>query len=341
MVCVCTALGRPFYSGVRLSFFSNPMPASYFVGRRKLYGRIIGVDVDESRQSIHLTVRHLSPVGQILPKTWFDFFMRFSPLAGRLAHNRSKQKPEETKTELLRVQIGKPSLSSCVVEGAGTLDLSHWRFFFFIAGIQSPPVSGLSYRPEEWLEKLAKQRALVSCQVLARQVFLDPGIKEYSKPPKRIMADVLPGLKDYESSKERKMIVEAMKNKDDQTAVCRITYRPSLFQFFPSDVAEALIKGGNASVSSSLFTNNNSLVEETTTGIRKTKALDASQRIQDLRKDVHYLDRLTKSEFEAAKASIGMWSVPEVRASKQEVVEEVEFQTKANPFQKLWRWFRG
>jgi hypothetical protein len=149
------------------------------------------------------------------------------------------------------------------------------------------------------------------------------------------MADVLPELKE-DDAKEKKTIVEAMKNKDGLTAVCRITYRPSLFQFFPSDVAEDLIKGGNAGVSSSLFTNS---LEET--GILKTKALDTSHRIQDLRKDVQYLDRLAKSEFEAAKASMGMWSVPEVRASKQEVVEEVEFQTKANPFQKLWRWFRG
>jgi endonuclease YncB( thermonuclease family) len=166
-------------------------------------------------------------------------------------------------------------------------------------------------------------------------VSLGPVIKDDSKPQKRNIADVLPEMKEYEG-KERKMIVEAMKNKDDQTAVCRISYRPSLFQFFPSDVAEALIRSGNASVSSSLLTNS---LEET--GIPKTKALDASQRIQDLRKDVQYLDRLAKSEFEAAKASMGMWSVSEVRASKREVVEEVEFQTKANPFQKLWRWFRG
>jgi hypothetical protein len=313
------------------------MAASYFLGRRKLYGRIIGVDVDESRRSIHVTVRHLSPVGQILPKTWFDFFMRLSPLAGRLAHNRSKQKPEETKTELLRVQIGKSSITRCVIEGSQNfISLTLAIVFFFLAGIRSPPVSGLSYRPEEWLERLAKQRALVSCQVLARQVSLGPDIKEDSKPPKRILTDVLPELKDNRA-KEQKMIVEAMKNKDDQTAVCRITYRPSLFQFFPTDVAEALIKSGNASVSSLLLTNNS--LEETSTP--KQKALDASERIQDLRKDVQYLDRLAKSEFEAAKASIGMWSVPEVRASQREVVEEVEFQTKANPFQKLWRWFRG
>jgi hypothetical protein len=65
---------------------------------------------------------YLSPLGgQIIPKTWFDLFMRFSPLAGRLALNRSKQKREETKTELLRAQIGKSSLR--LRRGSRTSDL--------------------------------------------------------------------------------------------------------------------------------------------------------------------------------------------------------------------------
>ena len=71
------------------------------------------------------------------------------------------------------------------------------------------------------------------------------------------------------------------------------------------------------------------------------KIVDTSQRINDLRKDVKYLDRLAKVEFDAAKKSAGMWSVPEVRQMKKEVVEEVEFQSKSNVFQKLWRYIRG
>jgi hypothetical protein len=96
-------------------FESHPSAASYFVGRRRLYGRIIAVDTTQQQQqgagtntnqTLQVYVRHLSPVGQVLPKAWFDFFMRFSPLATRLAQTRSKGKAEESKKELLRVKIG-------------------------------------------------------------------------------------------------------------------------------------------------------------------------------------------------------------------------------------------
>jgi hypothetical protein len=80
--------------------------AAYFSGRRRLYGRIIAVEATESTQSIEVYIRHLSPVGQILPKQWFDFFMKFSPLAARLAKTRQKHGAEEAKSELLRVRIG-------------------------------------------------------------------------------------------------------------------------------------------------------------------------------------------------------------------------------------------
>ena len=82
------------------------IPGSYFVGRRKLYGRIQSVKVDEQSKSIHLNVRHLSPVGQVLPKPWYDFFMRFSPMAARLAKRRSKETAEANASDLLRVRLG-------------------------------------------------------------------------------------------------------------------------------------------------------------------------------------------------------------------------------------------
>lgn len=119
---------------------------------------------------------------------------------------------------------------------------------------------------------------------------------------------------------------------EQQLAICRLSYRPNLLQLFSTDIAETLIAAGNASVSSSILEKG---------AQTDTKIVDSSQRIQDLRHDVKYLDRLAKVEFEAAKKSMGMWSVPEVRDSKREVVEEVEFHAKANVFQKVWRWFRG
>ena len=91
--------------------------ASYFLRRRALYCRIIKVNkVDDhhllvqrgssAASAIQVTVRHLSPIGLLLPKTWFDFFMRMNPLAARLAKERPNERPEEVTTELLRVELG-------------------------------------------------------------------------------------------------------------------------------------------------------------------------------------------------------------------------------------------
>jgi hypothetical protein len=222
------------------------------------------------------------------------------------------------------------------------LVLIHARVLLFLhhtAGIQAPPVSRLvyQYRPEQFLERLAKQRVLVSFQLLARLVPVEP--KDPSPPPKRQMVDVLPELENSDDKQHETTIRDINSYNEQQVAICRLSYRPTLWQLFSTDIAETLIAAGNASVSSSVLTTNVDLVE----GVQQktTKIVDSSQRIQDLRHDVKYLDRLAKTEFEAAKKSMGMWSVPEVRESKREVVEEVEFQTKANIFQKLWRRFRG
>ena len=74
---------------------------------------------------------------------------------------------------------------------------------------------------------------------------------------------------------------------------------------------------------------------------RVRRFVDASEKLRDARSDVTYLERLTNAEFLAAQNSKGMWSEQEVRFHKREVVNEVEFQAKANLLQKLWRWIRG
>ena len=91
--------------------------ASYFKRRRSLHCRIINVNKAEDNQlllqrnsnsanAIHVTVRHLSPIGQILPKAWFDFFMRMNPIAVRLAKENSSERPEGVKTEVLWLELG-------------------------------------------------------------------------------------------------------------------------------------------------------------------------------------------------------------------------------------------
>ena len=123
----------------------------------------------------------------------------------------------------------------------------------------------------------------------------------------------------------------------EQVAVCRMTYRSTLFQLWGSDVASVLIGIGAANASPSLVEAANTGGEEDGT----ERVLETSHKIQDLRKDVRYLEHLANAEVEAAKDSKGMWSVTEVREEKRNVVEEAEFQMKATSLQKLSRWVRG
>lgn len=206
------------------------------------------------------------------------------------------------------------------------------------AGIHPPPVLRLTYEPEHFLDRLAREKTLISCQLLARQI--EPVSGDELLPSKRPMSDVMPELVEQtngENDSEKKSPMKEY-NQKQEVAICRVTYRPTLFQLFPTDVAESLIAAGNANVSSNILGRESAASDPSATS---TVIKDSSQRLQDLRNDVRYLDRLAKSEFEAARQSMGMWSVPEVRDSRKEVIEEVEFRSKATILQKLWKWLRG
>jgi hypothetical protein len=214
-------------------------------------------------------------------------------------------------------------------------------YYTHTAAIHPPPVSRLVYKPEQFLDRLARDRTLVSCQLLARQV--DSSVSSVDSPTmasKRSISEVMPELSEHQQGEDRKIAGTQGYDEQQEVAICHVTFRPTFFQLFPSDIAEALIAAGNASVSSSISgregTSLDSTAAKSTTIIK-----DSSQRLQDLRNDIKYLDRLAKAEFEAARKSMGMWSIPEVRESKREVVDEIEFQSKAGVLQKLWRWMRG
>lgn len=115
----------------------------------------------------------------------------------------------------------------------------------------------------------------------------------------------------------------------------------SALAIFATDIAEALVKAGNANVSSNILNYTGVTSDNTLTGRFKSKITDTSQRIQDIRSDVTYLERLGGLEFKAAQKTKGMWSYPEVRKIKKELVDEVDFQAKATPIQKIWRRIRG
>jgi len=120
---------------------------------------------------------------------------------------------------------------------------------------------------------------------------------------------------------------------ENQSAICRIYYRPG-GEFFRKDLASSLVRYGRASVltSGSLFAEQNDLM--------RPKLLSSND-VRHLRNDAKYMDTLQRQEYESIKESLGMWADPEARASKKDVVEEVEYQTKATIFRKVWNWIRG
>ena len=318
----------------------SEIPAQYFKSRKTLYyGRIIKVekqkqlftDSNQSQGAIDIWIRHLSPIGQILPVAWYDFFMKFSPTAAqnlaktkrqskRLGNNNGVATPEEIQSELLHVRI---------------------------AGIQAPPQVLLSTsgsrqsrcQPEVFLDRLTKDRSLVSLQLLARQVSIVP-----PSPLDSTMTQ-MSGANGSQSMTTGEELVET--DDDQQLAICRLCYRPSWFQLFATDISQSLIKSGMANVSPSMFGSIDGIgsgfssSDDDDKNKMKTKIIDSSKRISDIRQDVKYLDQLSKLEWDAARQQQGMWSIPEIRKMKSDITDEIEFQKKANILQKLWRWFRG
>ncbi|CAJ1954334.1 unnamed protein product [Cylindrotheca closterium] len=298
----------------------HEVPSSYFVGRKRLYGRIVEVDTKSSLSScdgsIYVYVRHLSPVGQILPKTWFDFFQRMNTTAVAAASTVARS---SHKRDLLKVKI---------------------------AGVQYPPFSNYRYKTEEYLERMARDRTLVSCQLLARQIPKSESCTNIES--KRALEEAFPELKADLSDEEKGRHQYRESDEDtmgDISGVCKLAYRPTLFQLFPTDIAVSLLLSGNATIAPTLLASNHETADgdddHASTASSSTTIVNSSQRLDDLRNDAKYLERLAQAEFEALKKESGIWAYSEVRETKADDVAEIEFQASANIFQKLWRRLRG
>jgi hypothetical protein len=179
-----------------------------------------------------------------------------------------------------------------------------------IAAVREPPQymsPEYDEQPGEWLRRLADQKAPVACKLLSRQARID-------RMPKRQTS----ALAEFNRPAS-----------EEQTAVCQIRYRAG-GSIFRVDLAESLVRQGRVEISSGMF-----VTPEDWT------VVDTSDRVEDLKKDIKYMSRLERAEYEAAKESVGMWADPMVRESRQDLVKEIEFEEEANIFQKVWRWFRG
>lgn len=286
------------------------IPATYFTRRRTIHCRLVkplSHWSNTNNNTIMCQVRHLSPMERILSKAWFDWFMRMHPAAAVLGTRR-----DEVANELLTVQI---------------------------AAIVAPPVDvQLAEPPGQWWEQLVHQRTSVCCQLLARRVRSVPetriGLNDSTlhRKKRKLNLDEL-DLPDNDDVN----IIEQQQHEDkedDQVAIVKMYYRPK-WQLFPVDIGEHMVRYGRAGPCP------DGLYPPSTTATPGERIRDASDSIRDLRSDSAYADRIAQAEFEAAKGSYGMWSDPRIRETRGDVVEEVEFQTKAPWWRKVLRWIQG
>lgn len=330
----------------------SEIPSSMFQSRKSIKGRIIRLDTTSANSHLHSPIRcyirHLSPMERILPKSWYDSFIKFHP-----ASLGGKKRSDEDDRQLLKVEI------AGIVSSAKPPSSNPGTF---------PSVSNAmtSETPhDQWLKKLASQKVYVSCQLLARRVSdqtmvpssfrqdsldLDSsGKKRQKRPiPHWHLADSSSGENPSPSSSLDSVHSSLVKN--DQVAVGRLYFRGSsnsvvsgsaLFPWLvPLDVAERLVRLGRAHVSASLEDANVSgggLFPY----VPGERIVDASTSTATLRRDVSYVDYLTNAERDAIRESSGIWSDVKNREAHQSLVEEAEFQQTASIWRKLWRRLRG
>jgi hypothetical protein len=225
---------------------------------------------------------------------------------------------------------------------------------FLLAGLSSPPFYTSNDNNDQrgdWLGRLAEDRTKVTLELLGRRIVTDNNnnnnnnnnVKKlrdkttWASSKKRDVTFVLPELQstlDLSTSKNNSHPEED--EEAEQVIVGRLYYRPSLFQLFATDVAFPLVRYGHACVESEIFIKNRH-----TSTASSSRIMDASTGLETLRKDVKYLDRLGKLEYEAAKGYYAMWSDTTIRDKRRDIVDEVEFQSNASLWQRLWRWMRG
>ena len=270
-------------------------------------GAVYGAKGNNDNPAIELWVRHLSPMGMLLSPSWFEFFLKLSSpktsIHRDLGNGDDKAKDGDNKRDLLKLRI---------------------------AGALAPPLSRDSCGPTRFLERLAKKRTLVSCQLLGRLVVVEPD--ERDSDTDRHSSSETNETMDPVAFDDEKTILSSDLN-GDQVALCRLAYRPG-WQLFSTDIAEALVTAGNANVADTILDTDSS-------SDHGGKPTDVSEQIRDIRGDLDYLEKLRTRESGAAEKSLGMWAFPEIRELKKDIVEEANFQANAGLFRKIWRRIRG
>ena len=197
------------------------------------------------------------------------------------------------------------------------------------------------------LEDLVKDQAVVQVTLMARRVCKSQ--MDFLYPRESLDPIVYNSLRqepihEWKSSststseRNQRLVVVAGKSPTQHledivpmTLVGRI--RKPKFPIFPwyyygQDVSSMLVQKGRALVLSSGLLH---------VDLPLYPTLHKSTNMKHIKSDAKYIQSLSELEYKAIQTRQGLWSSDSVRELKPELIQEVEFQSKASPWKKLWR----
>jgi len=172
----------------------------------------------------------------------------------------------------------------------------------------------------EWLRRLANNQTTVTFTLICKRVPLDHSSVDVKTnlglPSNSLKEELNPQL-----------TTQRMSNPEQhQIALAKISYRPGM-SFFRKDLGSSLVAFGRVGVASGMHINDSC-----------TRTIYGSEKLDDLKLDAQYMDNLGKVEFEAVKASLGMWSDETVRVTRRDLTDEADYEANASTFSKIWKY---
>lgn len=285
------------------------LPSSLFANRRTIHGRIVHVVENDVASFVR------ESDSGIREEPIICLVRQLSPMARLL--NRSS----------FNFMVGMHPSSQ--LNGKDKSQLQHAKDLLKveIAGIKAPPFYNEVGREgvNEWLKGLAFSRAPVSCTLLSRRI-LKPVLKEDEKLNQQHQQQQQHGQPQKTNTKKDNY--NALDPDIEQVAVAKVSYRPGI-SLFRKDLASSLLSFGRANIASGIRVD-----------IPFMPTIDGSTKLGHIEADAKYLEDLGKCEFEAVKAKKGMWGISCIRNSRQDLVEEADFEVTAGFWKKIWRRIR-
>jgi endonuclease YncB( thermonuclease family) len=283
----------------------SEIPSFMFRNRQTLYGRIVHIVEPKTKSSLS---NQSTMVRTAEEEPIICLVRQLSPV-GRLLNKSTYQSIMERKPS----SLSSSELSTKIQKERDLIKVE-------LAGIKAPPFYHAENGGEgtnDWLKRLASDRTPVSCTLISRRILK---LVQEDGHWNQIHGNII---------SQQRHDIKSNSNRDpeqEQVAIAKIMYRPGM-SFFRKDLGSSLVSCGRANVASSGMH-----VE-----IPSMPTVDGSTKLGDIDSDVKYLEHLSKLEYEAVKARLGMWNVDEIRSGRSDLVDEADFEIHASLWKKLWR----